>query len=173
MPGSMPEQKDFIREFLVTHGPIRRILDIGPGAGSYYDLLHDLGAEMIGIEIWGPYIETWNLRGKYDLIIIADINYVDWTVLGNFDVVILGDVLEHMVESKGREIVRKAAEHSNWVVISLPIVYYPQGAEYGNVHETHVEQYSSERMREFLSGYEIIDFREGEFIGAYIFRKSQ
>lgn len=180
MPGSMPEGKRFIRDFLL-HKRIERILDVGPGSGNYYDLLNChgeyknwgapdkyLGVEWVGIEIFKPYVESFNLESKYSRIIISDIYDFNWQM--KFDVVFLGDVLEHMSEDRGREVIKRAVEHSTWVVISLPIVEFLQGATYGNAHEAHVEQYTPERIKKILEDYHIEAFEEGDIIGVYILK---
>jgi 2-polyprenyl-3-methyl-5-hydroxy-6-metoxy-1,4-benzoquinol methylase len=185
MPGSMPEGKQFIKNFFgwyIGEEDSARVLDVGPGSGNYYDLLNNRGEyegypgaalsniEWTAVEIFPNYIDFFNLHSKYSSIIISDIYDVDWEELGWFDVVIFGDVLEHMEESRGREVIAKAVEHAGAVIISLPIVDYPQGSSYGNEHEAHIEQYTPERMRKILSEYYIIDSYEGEIIGTYIFR---
>lgn len=183
MPGSMPEGKQFIKDYLATI-PIKRILDIGPGSGNYYDLLTKrgeyrdypgdpiLGIEWVAVEIYSDYIDIFNLREKYSSILICDVYDMEWDEGINFDVVILGDVLEHMPEYHGVEVIRRAVEHSKVVVLSLPIIDYPQGESWGNIHEAHVEQYSPQKIRAILRKYEMIDYFEGEVIGTYIFRKS-
>lgn len=183
MPGSMPEGKDFIRKFLLDK-PIKRILDIGPGSGNYYNLLNCLGEyskwgeqnkyqniDWVAVEIWEPYVESFKLNDKYNEIIISDVYDLDWDSLGTFDVTFLGDVLEHMIESRGREVVKKAVGHSSIVVVSLPIINFPQGPSYGNIHETHVEQYSSKRIKNLLSDYTLLEEKEGNVVGVYIITK--
>lgn len=181
MPGSMPAGKDFTRKFLLDK-PIKRILDIGPGSGNYFDLLNCRGEyqgwghadryingfEWVAVEIFEPYVQRFELITKYNRIIISDAYDIEWDQIGTFDVIFLGDVLEHMEESRGREVIRQAVNHAPIVVISLPIVDYPQGPSYGNVHETHVEQYSPERLKDILKDYQLFDSYEGEIVGVYI-----
>jgi hypothetical protein len=172
MPGSMPEGKDFIKDFL-SKQDIHSILDVGPGSGNYYDLLAPVfpDAEWSAVEIFKPYTDMFHLKDKYDLIFSCDIYDFAWEYFTGYDVVILGDVIEHMEESRGREVIKDATENATWVVLSLPIIDYPQGPSYGNVHETHVEQYSPERIRALLKDYSLVAYQEGEVIGVYIFTK--
>lgn len=184
MPGSMPEGKQFIKNFFGWYvaEDSSKVLDVGPGSGNYSDLLHNRGEyefypgaalpniEMVAVEIFPNYIDFFNLHSKYSSIIISDIYDVNWEELGWFDVVIFGDVLEHMEESRGREVIAKAVKYAGAVIISLPIIDYPQGSSYGNEHEAHIEQYTPERIRDILSEYHMIDSYEGEIIGTYIFR---
>ena len=72
------------------------VLDVGPGQGTYADLLRSCtpGALWSCVEIFAPYVQMFGLHSKYDTIYVADIRGFAWP--GRFDVVILGDVLEHM-----------------------------------------------------------------------------
>lgn len=179
----MPEGKQFIKDFL-SDKSIKRILDVGPGSGNYYDLLTKTGEyenypgepiygiEWVAVEIFEPYIEIFKLTSKYNEIIISDIYHVSWDDLGYFDVVILGDVIEHMSEDRAKEVIKNSADHATWVILSLPIVDYPQEASWGNIHETHVAQYYSETVKDnLLKNYTMIDYKDGAIIGTYIFTK--
>jgi len=180
MPGSMPEGKQFIKDFILSNN-ISLILDVGPGSGNYPDLMDARGeysdypggslmwVEWWAVEIYEPYIDMFGLNNKYNKIIISDIYDLDWDDL-RFDLVILGDVLEHMTKERGAEVIKKAVDHSNWVILALPIVDYPQGSSYGNEHEAHISQYYPEIIKELLKDYTIVDYLEGDIIGVYIFK---
>jgi hypothetical protein len=183
MPGSMPEGKQFIKDFLISKN-VKRVMDVGPGSGNYVDLLSGTGEYKdypggnlsnvwwVGVEIFEAYITIFGLYNKYNDIIILDIFDLNWDQLDRFDVIILGDVIEHMTISRAREVIKQSAAHADWVILSLPIVDYPQGSAWGNEHEAHVEQYSIDRVRNsLLANYEIVDSYEGTVIGTYIFRK--
>ncbi len=124
---------------LSQEGAVRRVLDVGVGAGGYSENLRISGQEWLGIEVWGPYLDKFSLREKYDKIIIADARYVDYSLLGSLDVVFCGDVLEHMNKDEAVRLAEKLLSVSRMVFISLPVVHYPQGAEDGNPFEMHVK----------------------------------
>lgn len=167
----MPEGKDFIKDFLLDKN-IKRILDVGPGSGNYFDLLSPhIDCEWVGVEIYPLYLDMFNLRGKYSTLIFTDIYDLDWESLDRFDAIIFGDVIEHMGYSRAQEVLAKAIDYGTWLVLSLPIVEFPQGASYGNEHEAHVETYSPERVRELLAPYNLVAAFDGEIVGAYIFTK--
>lgn len=179
MPGSMPEGKQFIKDFLLTKD-IKRILDVGPGSGNYHDLLTKVGeysdynggsisgVEWVAMEIWEAYVERFELLRKYDKVHIGDIYWADWNSLGTFDVIILGDVIEHMEENRGRKVIRQAVAHSRFVILSLPIVDFPQEGSYGNAYEAHVAQYYHDTVMEILGDYRLISYNVGNTIGTYI-----
>ena len=172
MPGSVAEGKDMVKDFFITHD-LHTVLDIGPGEGTYFFALQDAGVTQLdGVEAWAPYVNQFDLRTKYNNVYISDIYYFDWAKAGYYDMVILGDVVEHLVEAQGREVIGKAAEHGKYVVISLPIYGYPQGWGYdGNWFEAHLEDYSNDRVvNGLLADYNILESMQGGTVGVYIFK---
>lgn len=171
MPGSAIEGKDMVRDFIIRN-EVKTVLDIGPGEGTYYHALQDAGiTQLDGIEAWAPYVNDFSLVDKYNKLIIGDIYYIDWEKLPPYDIVLFGDVLEHIPEAEGWDVIRRAIYHAKWVVISLPIYGYPQGVSFdGNWFEAHVEQYSHERMLELFhkDGYKILEQMQGQILGVYI-----
>jgi hypothetical protein len=139
MPLSSPEGKDWTKErvaALAANGPVS-VLDIGPGVGTYAKLLAGPAvSKLTAIEIFEPYVETYRLRDYYDEIIIGDAREVE---LPAADVVILGDVAEHMPAEDALALwERSGAAARRAVIMSIPIVHYPQGEIEGNEHEHHV-----------------------------------
>lgn len=124
---------------------IHRVLDIGPGSGTYARLIkqqHGLAthAHWTGVEIWKPYIERYALAELYDTILNQDARALDWTTMGEFDVTIAGDVLEHMTKSEAVALVENILTHSKTLIVSIPICHMPQDDHaYDNPHEAHVK----------------------------------
>lgn len=163
MPYSAWEGKDWLQECIVNNSPAS-VLDIGVGEGTYALLLRPKlrRAHFTGIEIFEPYVEMFNLRKLYDRLIIADARDIEWP---KADVVIMGDVIEHMVYDdavklwdKARHAARKA------VFVSLPIVDFPQGPEFGNDHECHLHTWTHEQVMA-LPG--VVKCWVGELLGCY------
>lgn len=168
MPGSVAEGKELVKDFCIDN-EVHTVLDIGPGEGTYYFALQGADiTQLDGVEIFPRYIDDYGLRDKYNDIFIADIHDFDWDIVEPYDLVILGDVVEHMVEERGRKVIADCVAHARFVAISLPIYGYYQGAACGNEHEAHVEQYSDESIREVLKDYEILEFFIGTTVGVYI-----
>ena len=109
MPHSSSEGKDWLAQRIWTSlglAPRRysakppykrtapRILDIGAGSGTYVDLLHRTDPRgrahpfphLTAVEVYGPYVDRFGLRRKYDDVIIGDACTID---LPQADVVIL------------------------------------------------------------------------------------
>ncbi|HEY7102297.1 MAG TPA: class I SAM-dependent methyltransferase [Mycobacteriales bacterium] len=164
MPRSLVEGKAWISHLVARLRPAT-VLDVGPGQGTYSDLLRGCtpGASWSCVEIFAPYVEMFDLHSKYDHVYVADIRRFSWP--GNFDVVILGDVLEHMVLSDALAAWAAVRAHARHVVLSIPIVEYPQGVHYGNEHEVHLEVWDHETVLEQLPGVRC--WRRYRSIGVY------
>ena len=160
MPYSSEKGKDFIKAWATPEKRLGFIVDVGPGAGTYYDVLQPvLQAEWwTAVEIWAPYVEQFRLTQKYNEVIIADALWMDWDKLGLIDLAILGDVLEHMKYEEAATVLDALVTRSRYVIISLPIIHYPQGTEMGNPYEAHVQH------------YEVVGKYEGQVVGVYIIR---
>lgn len=173
MPYSSDEGKQFTRDVLLGFKNINHILDIGPGAGTYYNLLSRSFPDAIWtcVEAWGPYVKKFSLQDKYTSIIIDDARTIDWQSLGTYDIVIFGDVLEHMSKEEAENLVRAAHTVSRYMVISIPIIHYPQGDLEGNPYEVHQHHWSPESVKsDLLGGYTIEQFAEYSVVGVYIVR---
>lgn len=134
MPFSYGEFKTEIRNHIVDNfGPSTRILDVGPGSGSYGNLLKPHYKELYAIEIHEPYINMFNLREIYREVYLGNIISFD---LRPYDYIILGDVLEHLTQSDALELLAKIKEQNKKVLVAVPY-QYEQGEEYGNIYETH------------------------------------
>lgn len=124
---------------LAARAGIRRVLDVGVGQGTYSILGRTPDVEWIGIEVWGPYVEKYKLRDKYDKLIVADARYVDFSMLGRLDFAFLGDVLEHMAREEALALVKKISACCRFLAISMPVIHWEQGALEDNPYEIHVK----------------------------------
>lgn len=139
---------------------ITKIVDIGPGSGTYINLIKETNnycttAEWVGIEIWKPYIEKFNLNQRYDQIINQDVRTIDWDMLAPISVVIAGDVLEHITKEDAIILVDKILLAADTLIVSIPIVPMPQDDEaYENPYEAHVkDDWSHREVMETWSQY--------------------
>lgn len=147
MPGSATEGKRQALEFVLDL-ELRDILDVGPGRGTWYDLLHTFfpEARFHGIEIYHPYLERYRLGSKYWHLRCEDASdpELDISPWAAVDLAIFGDVIEHIERQRAIEMVWRLP----WVhaLISLPIGEYIQGPEGGNPHEAHVETWTEQEI---------------------------
>lgn len=174
MPTSSNEGKDFIYTCLTNNlsNAITSVLDLGAGRGTYYNLFKENNnilahAHWTGVEVWKPYVDKYNLHKKYDILINQDIRQIDFKLLGKFDISFAGDVLEHMTKEECVSVVESILSVSKHLIISIPIVHYPQGHVNDNPYEEHIKNdWSHEEMTETFP--KIKDYFVGDLIGVYI-----
>ena len=170
MPTSSSSGKKQIVQWATTK-KINKVLDVGCGMGTYPTLLKVENpilktATWWGIEAWQKYIDEFNLKSLYDNILNEDARTVDWSALPDFDLVIFGDVLEHMTKEESKKLVINALIKSKYVVISIPIIFSPQGEHEGNPFEIHVKpDWSHEEVLETFP--KIVSSWKGKKIGVY------
>jgi hypothetical protein len=141
MPKSSPAGKLWSRTLLAdvhARRPLRRILDIGAGMGTYTSYRVP-GQTWIGVEVWTPYIAQFGLIQKYDQLLNNDARTLDWSALAPLDLVICGDVLEHMTKDEAIALLNQALSCARLALVSIPIVHSPQEAMHGNPFEEHVK----------------------------------
>lgn len=147
MPRSNGEGVTALRSYFEQLEPLS-VVDIGPGAGTYFDAYNSVRAEVwTAIEIWEPYISAYHLEAKYDRVILGDVRTVD---LPDADLYIAGDVLEHMPRADAVAVVQRIKHTAEYLMVSVPIVHYEQGSIEGNIHETHHYHWSTDEMSELL-----------------------
>lgn len=122
-------------------GLVRRVIDAGCGGGTYRLQAGPVlpGVHWTGIEAWEPYVARFGLDKLYDRLVVSDLRKVDFTALAPADLVIFGDVLEHMTRAEAQAVVARASAVAPFVLISIPVVHYPQEAVEGNPFEEHVK----------------------------------
>lgn len=176
MPYSSIEGKDWIKNGFLRIPGVAQVIDIGPGAGTYSDLLRsETGGNWVAVEKWAPYIREYRLDQKYDKVIVGDALYIDWykvfdrrPLSGNgYRVAILGDVVEHLSREDGATLVQRVMTHADLAIVSLPVVHYPQGESHGNPYEAHEAHWAHEDFTS-LFGDQIVAHFLGDVIGVYV-----
>lgn len=164
MPYSDMESKPWTITQITWLDP-KTILDVGPGAGVYAEMLRPLtDAHITGYEAWEPYIYQFRLLKKYDAVTLGDIRNAKHF---KYDVVILGDIIEHMSAEDAKALWARISAEAGAVVLSIPIIHYPQGAEFGNPYEIHVEEdWDTEKVLEAFPG--ITSHKEFDIVGVYV-----
>lgn len=144
MPSSAKFGKFYIQALLsAIHRarPFVGIVDVGCGEGTYRTLLGPLlpGARWTGVEVWEPYAARFDLPSLYDQLILSDARTVEYGRLGPLDLAVFGDMLEHMPKEDAVALVHRVLELAKMVVVSIPVVEYPQDPENDNPYERHVK----------------------------------
>jgi hypothetical protein len=158
MPVSSPLCKRKMINWIIEYIPKdAKILDIGPGCGTYSDILTSLSYNHIdAVEIYEPYITKYNLGSKYNEVYNCDINDFNFMPF-EYDFVILGDVLEHMTRETGQRLIKSLQErHVKYIIVSVPFAN-TQGTYDGNVYETHLQNdLNAETFTQYYPGFTLI-----------------
>lgn len=158
MPFSSNSGKNWIKQVLPilhTRVGINHVLDVGAGMGTYSSIIEKVNSNALinAIEVWEPYVEQYELNQLYDYVFRQDVREFDFTAQ-YYDLVIFGDILEHLTKTEAVRVVGEALENSQFVLLSIPIGYYPQGEYAGNPHEAHVTDNWS--VREVLDTFQCV-----------------
>lgn len=131
MPHSYHYGKQEAVEFILKNTTKEsNILDVGPGVGTYSDLLKPRGYSLDCLEIYTGYVEAYALTSKYKNVYIGSI--VDYCV-ESYDFVILGDVLEHLTIEDSIAVIDKCKN----ILVAVPYLC-PQGGVDFYYNDTHL-----------------------------------
>jgi 2-polyprenyl-3-methyl-5-hydroxy-6-metoxy-1,4-benzoquinol methylase len=160
VPTSDREGKDWSRAKVEQFAP-RYVIDVGVGEGTYSDLLRKPGTHWTGIEAHQPYAARFQLKSKYDYVVIEDVRDHEFSPT---DLIILGDVLEHMTRNQAKAVLRKAKRSAQAILVSIPLLHLDQGAVDGNEFERHIEHWTFAQMKSYLKPK---DSFEGTILGCF------
>ena len=154
MCDSSATYKKEIREYLLKNFPREAtVLDVGPGQGTYWELLHDHFTSMDAVEIWPKYIEEFNLEAKYRKVYAADICGLD---IPAYDIIILGDVLEHLPVDKAPAVVAGLLDNCREMVVSVPF-HLTKRVLGGNPYQRHtMPDLDADGMARMFPGLEVL-----------------
>lgn len=137
MPNSIRENDADVIAFVERHrADTSTVLDVGPGEGTYHRMLSHLVGRMDAVEIWEPNLADYELVERYDHVTLGDIRHYRYSK--PYGLVIFGDVLEHLSVQDALAVFERARANARYVLVSVPIVHFPQGAIEGNHAETHL-----------------------------------
>ena len=148
--------------------PIESILDVGVGEGTYSDILSPYleNTTWSGIEVWKPYITKYNLGNKYQILINQDVRQINFAEGPSYDIALFGDILEHMTKEEAQNLIKTVIPKTHLIMISIPIVHFPQDIVGGNPFEQHIkDNWSHEEVLESFPN--IISAFIHNFIGVY------
>jgi len=177
MPTSYKSGKKEVKEYLLANfGPAIRVLDVGPGEGTYQELLGQHFKRMDACEIYAPYISKYQLESKYGKVFNQSV--VDFANFEDYDLVIMGDILEHLTVQQAQDVI---ARIPGSLLVAVPFEYV-QGGSHGNEAERHLQDdLTPENFEERYPGFQKIYMKsrsarsvkkgKGEYSYGYYIRK--
>lgn len=121
------------------------VLDLGCGPSSSLQYCENIKYS-IGIEAFKPYLEKSKKRKIHTEYVEKKVEEVDFPEK-SFDAVILIEVLEHLPEEKGYEILKKANKWAKKkIIVSTPNGFLPQKALDNNPFQRHLSGWSIKTM---------------------------
>ena len=171
MPRSHPEGRDWtVDRIAATTTPI--VFDVGCGEGTYSDLARGWRADAIwiGVEVWEPYVDQFDLWRKYDVVVTKDLREL---ILPQAPFVLLaGDVIEHMPRFDAVDFLQHAKDRgAQHIMVSVPIIDYPQH-HHDNPFEDHLDQWSFADMWDVLKPGGVLHAWRGEVLGRFWWTRS-
>lgn len=162
MPTSAYEHVDWAVNRINALNPYR-ILDVGPGEGKWVSLARQPGQYWTGLEIFPRYVVDYGLHEKYDRIVVDDVRS-SADLLRENEFIIFGDVLEHLERDEAQGIVDYVRSQGRGMLVTGPIIHFPQGEWEGNVHETHLWDPTA---ADWISMVQPDEFILGEVVGLF------
>lgn len=132
---SYPIFKQEVKEWIYKNfDESAKILDVGPGCGTYYKLLHEKFKHIEGVEIYAPNIKDYELESKYSKIYNQDIVGFEYEY---YDLIIFGDIVEHLSVENAQKVLSYAYDRCKNFIVALPYSYKQAPNE--NKWEEHIQ----------------------------------
>ena len=125
-----PEIKEYLKNKFKGNA---KILDVGAGCGTYYNLLQDYFKYIDAVEVFKPNIDNYNLKSKYHKVYNIDIKDFKYDF---YDIIIFGDIIEHLDTNQAQEVLKYAYTRCKEMIVAVPYLL-EQGIEEDNVYEIH------------------------------------
>lgn len=143
MSRSYSDFKNEIKEYIFDNfNKESTILDVGPGIGTYYDLLKDKFQKIDCVEIFKKNIEIFNLNDKYRKVYNQNIKDYKYEY---YDLIIMGDIIEHLNIKDATQVLKYALNKCKEIIVAVPYEY-SQGIEEGNIYEVHIQDDLTEEI---------------------------
>lgn len=149
MPVSDPGNKKITIDILKKNNS-KNILELGVGYGVFGSLIKNniKDSKLFGIEIFLPYFDKIP-KQYYDGLFNQDMrffNYEDFCKKDQIDSILLIDSLEHLTREDGIILLDRLERICKLIIISVPIIDYKQGKEFGNEWEEHKTQWKQDEI---------------------------
>ncbi len=122
------------------------VLDLGCGPSSPLQYCRNIKYS-IGVEVFTPYLEESKKRNIHTKYIDKKIEEIDFAE-NSFDAVMMIEVLEHLPENLGYEVLKKAEKWAKKkVIISSPNGFVPQKEVDNNLWQKHLSGWDYKKLK--------------------------
>lgn len=124
--------------WMIMRNP-KSLLDLGCGPGKVMNMIKHRTkvGNAVGIDIYMPFIEQCKIEGKFDELILSDINKINYPSK-SFDVVLANQVIEHLTKKDAMNLISKMEKIAKkQVIISTPIGEIEDPEHHGNKYQKH------------------------------------
>lgn len=130
------------------------IIDVASGYGSWGFHIRTRAnglPNIIGLDIWLPYIERVYPLNIYDNMICADVRRLPFRE-NSFDIVLACEVMEHIPKSDSKDVLDELERLAHrMIIITTPLGFTYQGIVDENIFERHVSAWTGEEFE--IRGY--------------------
>lgn len=167
--GTVPPQVRWeIMKTLPENLDNKRILDIGCGFGEngLWIRMRKRGTpEIIGFDIFDPYVRILKKLGIYDNVFKLDLKEInakkftsEW---GKFDIVLCTEVLEHIGVNESKNILKEIRLlHNEMLIVSVPYGKTGCNTRTENPYNAHKEDYWTEAFfKDDLTSVKLLDIQ--------------
>ncbi len=163
---SLGYYKKEVKDYLTSNfNKDSRILDVGAGSGTYYELLHDYFDNIEAVEVFKPNIIENELEKKYKKVYCTDIKDFIYQF---YDIIIFGDIIEHLDIKEADRVLKYAMGRCKEVIVAVPYCYR-QGPAYGNIYEIHKQDDLT--PENVLERYPYLELLYGNNVYGYYIKK--
>lgn len=126
--------KNEVKDYLVSKFKGNaKILDVGAGCGTYWNLLHNYFKTIDGVEVFKPNIDNYQLKNKYHKVYNIDIKGFKYDF---YDIIIFGDIIEHLDTNEAQEVLKYAYNKCKEMIVAVPYQLKQDEVD-GNIYEIH------------------------------------
>lgn len=156
--------KEDIKDYLVSRFKGNaKILDVGAGCGTYWELLKNSFKYIDAVEIFQPNIIKYNLKSKYHRVYNADITRFKYNY---YDIIIFGDIIEHLDIEEAKKVLEYAYNHCKEMIVAVPYELEQDEVD-GNIYEIHKQDDLTDSI--VKERYPYLDLLcKNDFYGYYI-----